>query len=239
MASDGTNGYDRGTSIFSPDGRMYQVEYAREAVKRGTASIGVETADGIVIAADRRVHSDLIKPESVMKIHPVDEHIVISSAGNVADTQKLVEFSRVEAQRHRHELDQPITVDGLTQKLTDHLQTFTQKGGTRPYGVALLVGGVSDGRPMLFALDPSGTAYEWYEAAVGQSSDAARSHLEEAYTDGLDRGAGVELALESLGVTTDQLEADKVDVTVVDAERGQFTKLSEAELASALAEISV
>jgi proteasome endopeptidase complex, archaeal, alpha subunit len=191
--------YDRGITIFSPDGRLYQVEYAREAVERGSASVGVRTAEGVVLVANRQVRSPLMERESIEKIHAVDDHVGVASAGHVADARKLIEVAREQAQVEHLRYDQPIGVETLTKAITDHVQDFTQTGGARPFGVALLVGGVENGEPRLFETDPSGTPYEWQATAVGNGSDEIRSFLETEYrpTAGLDDG--VTLALEALG----------------------------------------
>ncbi|ELY43919.1 archaeal proteasome endopeptidase complex subunit alpha, partial [Natronorubrum bangense] len=130
--------YDRGITIFSPDGRLYQVEYAREAVKRGTASIGVRTADGVVLAVDKRVPSELLEDSSVEKIHKADNHIGIASAGHVADARQLIDFARRQTQVNQLRYGEPIGVETLTKEVTDHIQQYTQVGGARPFGVALI-----------------------------------------------------------------------------------------------------
>ena len=130
--------YDRGITIFSPDGRLYQVEYAREAVKRGTASIGVRTADGVVLAVDKRIRSPLMERSSVEKIHKADDHIGIASAGHVADARQLIDFARREAQVNELRYGEPIGVETLTKAVTDHIQQYTQVGGARPFGVATI-----------------------------------------------------------------------------------------------------
>ncbi|MFB6177383.1 MAG: archaeal proteasome endopeptidase complex subunit alpha, partial [Halobaculum sp.] len=126
--------YDRGITIFSPDGRLYQVEYAREAVKRGTASVGVRTDDGVVLAADKRSRSELMEPESVEKLHKADDHVGLASAGHVADARKLIDFARQQAQVERLRYGEPIGVETLTKRVTDHIQQYTQVGGARPFG---------------------------------------------------------------------------------------------------------
>src|SRR6056297_4024036 len=114
--------YDRGITIFSPDGRLYQVEYAREAVKRGTASVGVRTTDGVVLAADTRVRSPLLERSSVEKLHKIDDHVAIASAGHVADARQLIDFARRQAQMDRLRYDEPVDVESLTKRVTDHIQ---------------------------------------------------------------------------------------------------------------------
>src|SRR6056297_768111 len=165
--------YDRGITIFSPDGRLYQVEYAREAVKRGTASIGIRTPEGVVLAADKRSRSPLMEPTSVEKIHKADDHIGAASAGHVADARQLIDFARRMAQTNHLRYGEAIGVETLTKYITDHIQENTQRGGTRPYGAALLIGGIEggvdgeDGTPRLFSADPSGTPHEWKATIIG------------------------------------------------------------------------
>ncbi|WP_115863021.1 archaeal proteasome endopeptidase complex subunit alpha [Halorussus litoreus] len=213
--------YDRGTSIFSPDGRLYQVEYAREAVERGSPSVGVRTAEGVVLAARRRVRSSLMDPASVEKLHQVDDHLGVASAGNAADARKLVAFARETAQRDRLTYDESMGVETLTKEVADHVQEYTQTGGARPFGTALLVGGVTgagidgsgDGRPVLYETDPSGTPSAWDAAAVGRDSGVIREFLEAEYTAGLDLDSGVDLALEALAAP-DEATFAPADVAV-------------------------
>ncbi|WP_324756792.1 archaeal proteasome endopeptidase complex subunit alpha [Haloarcula montana] len=232
--------YDRGITIFSPDGRLYQVEYAREAVKRGTASVGVRTADGVVLAADRRARSPLIERDSIEKIHEIDDHVGIASAGHVADARQLIDVARRQAQVNRLRYDEPASVESLTKEITDYIQQYTQTGGARPFGVALLVGGIENGEPRLFETDPSGTPYEWQAVAIGGSREDIQNYLEEEYTDEMDLEAGVELALRSLAsVNDDGLDATGVDIATIDVETEQFTKLAEDDIADRLAEFEL
>jgi len=231
--------YDRGITIFSPDGRLYQVEYAREAVERGSASVGVRTADGVVLAANRQTRSPLIERESIEKIHAVDDHIGVGSAGHVADARKLVDIARQEAQVEHLRYGQPVGVEALTKTLTDHVQQYTQTGGARPFGVALLVGGIENGEPRLFETDPSGTPYEWQATAVGGGSDEIRSFLEAEYDPEIDLAGGVTLALGALGQVQNGIDADSVEVATVDTESEQFRTLPADEIAAHLEETDI
>jgi proteasome alpha subunit len=232
--------YDRGITIFSPDGRLYQVEYAREAVKRGTASVGVRTADGVVLAADRRARSPLIERDSIEKIHEIDDHVGIASAGHVADARQLIDVARRQAQVNRLRYDEPASVESLTKEITDYIQQYTQTGGARPFGVALLVGGIENGEPRLFETDPSGTPYEWQAVAIGGSREEIQNFLEEEYAEEMDLEAGVELALRSLASVNDEgLDATGVDIATIDVEHEQFQKLSEDDIADRLAEFDL
>jgi proteasome alpha subunit len=229
--------YDRGITIFSPDGRLYQVEYAREAVARGSASVGVRTADGVVLAADRPVRSPLIERDSIEKLHTIDDHVGVASAGHVADARKLVDVARQEAQINRLRYDEPVGVETLTKAITDHVQQYTQTGGARPFGVALLVAGIEDGEPRLFETDPSGTPYEWEATAVGGGRDDIMGHLEAEYSTEIDLDGGVGLALEAMAEASDDgLDADGVHVATVDVESEQFSTLEPEEVQTHLDE---
>ncbi|MFC7128603.1 archaeal proteasome endopeptidase complex subunit alpha [Haloferax chudinovii] len=227
--------YDRGITIFSPDGRLYQVEYAREAVKRGTASIGVRTPEGVVLAADKRSRSPLMEPTSVEKIHKADDHIGIASAGHVADARQLIDFARRQSQVNRLRYGEPIGIETLTKEVTDHIQQYTQVGGARPFGVALLIGGVENGTPRLYETDPSGTPYEWKAVSIGADRGDHQEHLEENFRDDLTLDEGIELALEAIASTSDEGTApDGVDVGTVSAESERFVELSNDEIESYL-----
>ncbi len=227
--------YDRGITIFSPDGRLYQVEYAREAVKRGTASIGVRTEDGVVLVVDKRTRSPLLEGSSVEKLHKVDDHVGAASAGHVADARKLIDHARQQSQVERVRYDEPIGVRTLTKEVTDHIQQYTQVGGARPFGVALLIAGVSDGEPRLFETDPSGTSNEWKAVAIGSDRSAIQEFLEDNYEEGLSLDDGVDLALRALGEgREDDLSPEGVGVATVDAETGLFRELETEETAEHL-----
>ncbi len=222
--------YDRGITIFSPDGRLYQVEYAREAVKRGTASIGVRTAGGVVLVVDKRIRSPLMERSSVEKIHKADDHVGIASAGHVADARQLIDFARRQAQVNQLRYGEPIGVETLTKAVTDHIQQYTQVGGARPFGVALIIAGIADGEPRLYETDPSGTPYEWKALAVGADRGDIRQYLEDNYEEEMDLAAGVGLALSALAsVNEGGLAPEGVGVATVDVETEQFQELNETE----------
>ncbi|KAB7513283.1 archaeal proteasome endopeptidase complex subunit alpha [Halosegnis rubeus] len=223
--------YDRGITIFSPDGRLYQVEYAREAVKRGSASIGVRTADGVVLVVDKRSRSPLMEPSSVEKLHKADDHVGVASAGHVADARQLIDFARRQAQVSRLRYGEPVGVEQLTKNITDHIQQYTQVGGARPFGVALIVGGIENGTPRLFETDPSGTPYEWRALAVGEDRGELNDYLEEHYADDLTLEDGVELGLAALAsVNDDSLDPEGVGVATIDAETEQYVGLTDDKI---------
>jgi proteasome alpha subunit len=223
--------YDRGITIFSPDGRLYQVEYAREAVKRGTASIGVKTDDGVVFAVDKRFRSPLMERESVEKMHKADDHIGIASAGHVADARQLIDFARRQAQVEQLRYGEPIGVETITKEITDHIQQYTQVGGARPFGVALIIGGIEDGEPRLFETDPSGTSSEWQALAIGSGRSEMIEYLEENYQESMDLQGGIGLALETLAESVDGgLTPEGIGVATIDVETERFEELPNDEI---------
>ncbi len=220
--------YDRGITIFSPDGRLYQVEYAREAVKRGTASIGVRTTGGVVLAVDKRIRSPLMERDSVEKIHKADDHIGIASAGHVADARQLIDFARRQAQVNELRYGEPIAVETLTKEVTDFIQQYTQVGGARPFGVSLIIAGIANGKPRLYETDPSGTPYEWKALAVGSDRADIRDYLEEHYRDDADLDGGIKLALEALASVNDgELSPEGIGMATIDVETEQFHHLTD------------
>jgi len=232
--------YDRGITIFSPDGRLYQVEYAREAVKRGTASIGVRTQDGVILAVDKRIRSPLMERSSVEKIHKADDHIGIASAGHVADARQLIDFARRRAQINQLRYGEPIGVETLTKEVTDYIQQYTQVGGARPFGVALIIAGIADGEPRLYETDPSGTPYEWKALAVGADRGDIRDYLEEHYDDEMDLEGGIRLALEALAsVNENQLSPESIGVATIDVETEVFGELTDEEKTDYLTEFDL
>lgn len=205
MGNNDRQAYDRNSNIFSPDGRLYQVEYAREAVKQGSPSVGIRTEDSVVLAATRRVRSELLEPRSVEKLHKVDDNHGVASAGHVADARQLVDQARRAAQVERLRYGERITTEQLTTGVSEHIQEYTQSGGTRPFGAALLVGGYSEEGPRLFETDPSGTAIEWRATAIGGGSEEIQSDLEEQYDEAMGTEDAVALVQD---VLTDEESED-------------------------------
>ncbi|MFB6255061.1 MAG: archaeal proteasome endopeptidase complex subunit alpha [Halobacteriaceae archaeon] len=223
--------YDRGITIFSPDGRLYQVEYAREAVKRGTACIGIRAQDGIVLAVEKRIRSELLVESSIEKLHKADDHIGIASSGHVADARQLIDFARQNAQINRLRFSEPIGVETLTKNVTDHIQQYTQVGGARPFGAALIIGGIDDGEPRLFETDPSGTPNEWKALAIGSNRSEIEDYLESEYSPDIGLDNAIELALEALAEVNDgTLTSQGVDVATVDAETEQYLSMADEEI---------
>lgn len=201
----GQMAYDRAITVFSPDGRLFQVEYAREAVRRGATTAGVVFEDGVVLVADRRIpNPKLAEPASLEKIHLIDEHIACATAGLVADARVLVDFARLTGQINRVTYSEPISVELLVRRICDYKQQYTQFGGVRPFGTALLVGGYDDSGVHLFETEPSGSLTSFKAASTGGNKGPVMEVFEQKYKPGLDREAAILLALEALRAGLDE-----------------------------------
>lgn len=178
------SGYDRALSIFSPDGHIFQVEYAAEAVKRGTCAVGIKGRDCVVLGCERRSTLKLQDPRiTPSKISTIDSHVVLSFSGLNADSRILIEKARVEAQSHRLTLEDPVTVEYLTRYIAGVQQRYTQSGGVRPFGVATLIAGFDpqDSTPRLYQTEPSGIYSAWTAQTIGRNSKTVREFLEKNY----------------------------------------------------------
>jgi proteasome alpha subunit len=232
MGGNDQQAYDRGTSLFSPDGRIYQVEYAREAVSRGAPSLGVRTADGIVFVAMSRATSTLMEAESIEKLHKLDDHLGTASAGHVADARQLIDLARRQSQGNRLRYGEPVGVETLTKFVTDHIQENTQRGGTRPYGAALLIGGIENGEPRLFAADPSGTPNEWKATVIGGGRQEIQDVLEEEWEEGLSLAEGIELGVRALAAHEEEFVPGDLAVATV-TEADGYRTVPESEVSEA------
>ncbi|MBU1197869.1 archaeal proteasome endopeptidase complex subunit alpha [Candidatus Micrarchaeota archaeon] len=229
--------YDRAITVFSPDGRLFQVEYAREAVRTGTPCVGLVCKDAVLLAAFKRIPSSLVVPDSHEKIFQIDQHISAASSGLVADARKLVDFSRTESQKHRITFGNAIPIETLSKKIGDHIQMYTQYGGVRPYGVSLLIAGMNNGY-RLFETDPSGALFEYKAAAIGSGKKVVEAIFQKEYKDSLSTHEGVKLALKALKkAVEDKLHADNVDLAIISKEKQGMHLLSKEDVAKHLAEL--
>jgi len=224
-------GYDRALTVFSPDGRLFQIEYAREAVKRGTTSIGIKSKDGVIFAVDKKIKSKLIESSSIEKIFEIDEHIATASSGLVADARRLVDIARNQAQVNKLRYHEPITVTGLAKYIGDLEQMYTQSGGIRPFGISLIIGGVSDDECKIYETDPSGAIVEYKATAIGLGREKALELFEEKYEDDMPLDNAIDLAIEGIFVATDgKVVDDSVEISVIDKQTAQYRRLNPEEI---------
>jgi len=189
-------GYDRTATVFSPDGRLLQVEYAKKAVSKGALIMGLLYKDGIFLLADKRITEKLLVAESIKKLSQVDDHILTSFAGHTSDARVLVKRCRVFAQQHKLTYGEPVDTEGVVKFISDTEQQYTQYGGIRPYGIAFLIAGNDKKGFQLFETDPSGIYFQYLARAVGTSDVEANKLLEKKYKENLKLEDVQKLAIE-------------------------------------------
>ncbi|MBU7018919.1 MAG: archaeal proteasome endopeptidase complex subunit alpha [Theionarchaea archaeon] len=220
-------GYDMAITVFSPDGSLYQVNYAQEAVKRGATALGVKCDEGIVLAVDKRIPSKLVQPESFEKIFQVDTHIGTAISGMIADARQLVERARVDAQIHRLTYEEDISVSSLCKKIGDLVQMHTQYGGLRPFGASLIIGGMNE-EPELFVTDPSGGYLGWKAASIGSGRTSAQDVFEAEYKDDITLEDSILLALKALKPSVEALVKGNIEMALI--KEKTFRKMSDDEV---------
>ncbi len=211
--------YDRGV-MFSPDGRLFQVEYAREAVRRGATSVGIVATDGVVLVAHKNITDPLAVPSTIQKIFRIDSFIGATYSGMVSDGLHIVNTMRGKTQTHRMIYDETESIETVAKEISEEMQAATQYGGIRPYAISLLIGGVGS-KPSLFEIEP-GASYLGYNAdAIGAGKKVAEEMLVKEYKEDI----GIEDAV-SLGVSIvkkvneKRLTEDNVDISIIKAGTG-------------------
>lgn len=216
-------GYDRASTMFSPDGRLLQVEYAKEAVKQGSTAIGVVCKDGVILIADKRVADKLIVAEAVEKIFQVDKHIGATATGYIMDGRILVERAQLIAQQHQITYAVPIETLTLVKEISDIKQSYTQYGGARPFGVSILFIGVDDEKPILFVTEPTGIFFEYKAAALGEGADAVKEILYKEYAETMSMEDAIKMCIRALKkVLGKDFDARRVDGAFVDLKDKTF-----------------
>jgi len=234
--------YDRGVNLFSPEGRLFQVEYAIEAIKLGSTALGIQTSEGVVLAVERRITSPLIVPKSIEKIFEIDQHIGCAMSGLIADSRTMVDKARVEGQTHWFTYNEKMSVESLTQSLSNLALAFGNrdydKGAmSRPFGVALLIGGIDENGAQLFHLDPSGTFLQYNAKAIGSASEGAQQTLQEVYHKSMTLKEGCSQSLTILKqVMEEKLSSTNVELATITKDDG-FKMFSKDEIDNLLKEI--
>ncbi|MFA5929449.1 MAG: archaeal proteasome endopeptidase complex subunit alpha [Candidatus Micrarchaeia archaeon] len=222
--------YDRAITVFSPDGRLFQVEYAKEAVKRGATAIGMVFEGGVLLVAYKNANSKLLVPESMKKVFEIDKHIAATASGLIADARRLVDLARMEAQRHKLAYSEPASVETISKELCDLMQVYTQYGGIRPFGVSLLVAGVDD-KPRLYEAEPSGALTGYLADAVGSGKKEVEEFFEKEYKPGMSQEEAIALAMKALKKSADlKVTPDTVEIAVATMKNKEFTILSPKEI---------
>jgi len=223
-------GYDRAITVFSPDGRLYQVEYAIETVRRGTIAVGVKCKDGIVIAVEEKSRKLQIS-KSAQKIFQIDDHVGVAAAGYIPDARSQVDNARFFSQSNKMIYDEPVEVETIAKHLADQCQQFTQYAGVRPFGVALILGGVVNKIPQLYLTDPSGTYISYDAIAIGASSDQVTDFLEKTYKNDLPLDDASALAVAGIYLASEDKEGTShIRMAHIKTETGLYEILSNEQI---------
>lgn len=234
--------YDRGVNTFSPEGRLFQVEYAIEAIKLGSTAIGIRTNEGIVLAVEKRVTSPLMEATSIEKIVEIDSHIGCAMSGLIADSRTMIDRARVEAQSHWFTYNEKMSVESVTQAVSNlALQFGDDEAGSgamsRPFGVALLFAGIDQKGPVLYHMDPSGTFLQFDAKAIGSGSEGAQSQLQEVFHKSLTLKEACKESLVVLKqVMEEKLSSTNVEVATI-TPQNKFQMFSKENIEAIIAEM--
>jgi proteasome alpha subunit len=216
-------GYDRTIAVFSPDGRLFQVEYAKETVKRGTTAVGITFKEGVILATVKPIEK-LAVEDSIEKIFQVDDHIGAVAAGFLSDARILIEMARIRAQVHRITYEEPIDVWSLAKAIGDRMQYSTLIAGLRPFGISILIGGVDKSGVHLVETDPSGMIFGWHAHAIGRGATQAKKILEQKWEESIEEKDALGIAREILTKTEKE---GKMEVAIV--KKGERFKIIKEE----------
>lgn len=232
--------YDRAATMFSPDGRLYQVEYASKIVSQGTLGTGLMYDNGILFGADKKVPSRLTLPDSIEKMFKIDEHIAAISAGLVGDARRLIQFARQKSQENVMYYNEPIQVETLVKEISNIKQFFTQSGGMRPFGVSFIMGGIDDSGKRLFETEPSGALAEYKAIAIGKARNEAMALFEKDYKDDINFDDGIVLLLKAISKSLEEkekMEPSRLEFAFIDSSKRKLKKVPKEKLKSYLGKI--
>ena len=224
-------GYDRAITVFSPDGRLYQVEYAIETVKRGSIALGIKTNYGIIFAADERARKLQIVEEP-QKLFKIAQHIGVAAAGYIPDARNQVDDARFFSQSSNLVYDEVVDIETVVKHIADRCQQYTQYAGARPIGVALIIGGIDKNGNSLFLTDPSGTYVPYNAVAIGANSDKVTEFLIKEYKSGLTLEDAKILATASINMISDDANgSEHIKISQIKSDTKKFEIVDKNQIA--------
>ncbi len=229
-------GYDRAITMFSPDGRLLQVEYAKKTVRLGNTAIGMVCKDGVILVTDKRLVDKLVVPEAIEKIWQVDEHIMATGAGILSDARILVERAQEKATGYRITYDSPIDILSVVKDLCNLKQYCTQSGGLRPFGVSLLIAGKDETGLKLFQTDPTGLFYQYKATVIGEGETEIEEMLHKQYKESMSVEDCLKLCIAALKKAIDDKDftTERIDAAVVRKDTGVMEKLTNEHITKLL-----
>ena len=230
-------GYDRAITMFSPDGRLLQVEYAKKTVRQGSTAIGMVCSDGVLFVTDKRIVDSLVVPESVEKIWKIDDHIGATASGILSDARVLIERAQLRAQQHTVTYDTPVDVITIVKDICNLKQICTQSGGLRPFGVSILIGGIDGDHPTLYETDPTGIFFEYRASVIGEGEVEIEEILHKEYKPELTIEEGLKLCLVALKkVLGENFSIERIDAAYIKTSEKKFKKFSKETIERNLGE---
>lgn len=227
-------GYDRAITMFSPDGRLLQVEYAKKTVRLGNTAIGIVCKDGVLLVTDKRIVDKLVVAETIEKIFQIDDHIICTAAGILSDARVLVERAQNKAQENRVTYDSPIDTLTIVKDMCSLKQLCTQSGGLRPFGVSLLVAGIDEDGAKLFLTDPTGLYYQYKATVIGEGETEVAEELHKNYKESMSVEQGLKLAGNAikkfLEEKNETYDVARIDAAYIDNETQTMKKFSQEEI---------
>ncbi len=225
-----SRGYDMTPTMYSPDGRIYQVEYAIETVKRGTLAIGIKTQNGVLVAVEEKARA-LQTSNITQKIFQVDRHIGVAAAGYIPDARIQVDRARLFAQSNKMAYDESVEVETVSKHLADQCHQFTQYSGVRPYGVSLIIAGVDQKGESVYVTDPSGTYVSFAAVAIGAGAEEVNDFLEKAYADNITLEEGAALAIAAVNLKSHNEDGVKhIKMAFISSDTKSLEKVSDEDL---------
>ena len=225
-----SRGYDMTPTMYSPDGRIYQVEYAIETVKRGTLAIGISSKEGVIMAVEEKPRT-LQTSNITQKIFQVDYHIGVAAAGYIPDARVQVDGARFFSQGNRMTYDESVEVATVAKHLADQAHQFTQYGGVRPNGVSMIIAGIDQKGESIYVTDPSGTYIQFAAIAIGAGSDEVNTFLEKNYKEDMGLDDVAALAIAAINLKSEAKEGiNHIKMAKITSEAKVFEKVSESDL---------
>ncbi len=231
-------GYDRAITMFSPDGRLLQVEYAKKTVKQGSTAIGISCKDGVLLCTDKRIVDKLVVPSSVEKIFKIDDHVAATASGILSDARILVERAQLKAQQHSVTYDTNIDVLSVVKDISNLKQLCTQSGGLRPFGVSLLIAGIDGDEARLFETDPTGIFFQYKAAVIGEGEAEVEEVLSNEYRDDITIEDAIKLTVKALSkVFGNELTVDRLDCVYITKKDKRYVVVDSEKMSSVLNEV--
>ncbi len=231
-------GYDRAITMFSPDGRLLQVEYAKKTVRQGSTAIGLACSDGVLLVADKRIVDKLVIPESIEKIFKIDDHILATASGIISDARVLIERAQLKAQQHAITYESPVDTVTIVKDICALKQVCTQSGGLRPFGVSVIIAGIDSDGPKVYETDPTGIFFQFKATVIGEGEPEIEEILAKEYKDSLTIDEALKLSLRALNQVLDKnFSVERIAAAYIKTDERRFKEVPRNQLDKLLKDI--